>query len=604
MTATVLAALLATANALTNIPVEDPLEFIPWNTAGTGPIPLWIGDYTDVETLSCQTNFDMLFDWLDLKRSMSLWLRASLLEREAVPQIHWERIRPIQHALTNLISLHDLTTSRDCFLGMMAVRFFYLILQTREYRDNALLNETTLAVDWFYMVAKFKWSLLLKTGWAPIFFASFSLLGTDMQLRHRDKVWTDCDTLPRLGRVLTSRDLQEIHPDASAEYMDRSLLLLDGISSASAEQCPMAYAHVAAMLAFSEATQEPEVSDPLLLERFVDASQSLLMRYHERHNHTFANLLLSKWEFFQMTAQLAFRVDDRNHRSTRGSCGILWCPEDLTPNPRTCKCEIVFTQEWRNHSFCIFVVDNRRRSSLRNITSILNARYWTLSYGINRAYAHDHGYEIDYVQPDPETHYPQRKIGWAKVKVLHDALQIRGPQRCEYGVSLDSDAYIRTSESLSAIVADYALDDDKLILFSEEYHVEEGLREEMETFINGGFFIVRNSPAGLKILEDWYNVPDTYQDMAHLKKENPQGLNMCWDRKMQPKYSQVTVLGSSQLFTAPLGLVVRHNWFKDLRFEQEMQDILLQRLHQRYGCIVCQNVYDWDDSNNTDPGWR
>ena len=36
------------------------------------------GDYTDVETLSCQTNFDMLFDWLDLKRSMSLWLRASL----------------------------------------------------------------------------------------------------------------------------------------------------------------------------------------------------------------------------------------------------------------------------------------------------------------------------------------------------------------------------------------------------------------------------------------------------------------------------------------------------------------------------------------------
>lgn len=36
--------------------------------------------------------------------------------------------------------------------------------------------------------------------------------------------------------------------------------------------------------------------------------------------------------------------------------------------------------------------------------------------------------------------FSRRRIpGWAKVKVLHDALQIRGPQRCEYGVSLDSE---------------------------------------------------------------------------------------------------------------------------------------------------------------------
>jgi hypothetical protein len=28
--------------------------------------------------------------------------------------------------------------------------------------------------------------------------------------------------------------------------------------------------------------------------------------------------------------------------------------------------------------------------------------------------------------------------GWAKVKVIHDALRERGPERCNFGVSLDS----------------------------------------------------------------------------------------------------------------------------------------------------------------------
>eukprot|EP00913_Durusdinium_trenchii_P032090 g30050.t1 len=148
-----------------------------------------------------------------------------------------------------------------------------------------------------------------------------------------------------------------------------------------------------------------------------------------------------------------------------------------------------------------------RSSSLRNITSILSARYWTLSFGINRAYAQEHGYEIDYVQPDPALHYPGRKIGWAKVK---------------------QDAFIRTSEPLSAIVTDYALNEDQQILFSEvrelselrfvscklvqEYHSEEGSRVGKEDYINGGFFIVKNSPEGLQILQDWYNVPEKYED--------------------------------------------------------------------------------------------
>ena len=88
-------------------------------------------------------------------------------------------------------------------------------------------------------------------------------------------------------------------------------------------------------------------------------------------------------------------------------CGLSWL---LLCVDRAGKCEMVFTQFYENKSFCIFMVDDRRRSSLRNITSILNARYWTLAYGINRAYAHEYGYEIDYIQPDAST-YRNRKAG-------------------------------------------------------------------------------------------------------------------------------------------------------------------------------------------------
>lgn len=183
--------------------------------------------------------------------------------------------------------------------------------------------------------------------------------------------------------------------------------------------------------------------------------------------------------------------------------------------------------------------------------------------------------------------------------VIIEKLREYGPERCAYGVSIDTDAFMRTSEPLSAVIQHYKLDSSKLILFSQEYHTE--LRPN-NTFANGGFFIVRNSKEGVGLLEEWYNVPEDYEDMADLKKNNPQGLNLCWDLKMQPRHADSVVLAPCHLFTAPQGWYVRHNWFKDLNFEQEMMDIMLQRLYRKYDCIMCNNVYDWDDSLNHDVG--
>jgi len=323
--------------------------------------------------------------------------------------------------------------------------------------------------------------------------------------------------------------------------------------------------------------------------------------YREQNDFTLVNLMNVQWPIWPTLSLAVSRIAEQTTADSQESCDLLWCPDGGTPNPITCACEVFFPKAPDNTTVCFFMVDTRRKSSLRNITSVLNARFWTLTYGINRLYAEDHGYQIEYVQPDNQTHFPDRKVGWGKVKVIIDRLREYGPDRCAFGVSIDTDAYMRTSEPLGDAIHEYGLDSSKLILFSQEYHTE--LRPN-NTFANGGFFIVRNSEAGVGLLEEWYNVPEVYPDMAHLKKENPQGLNLCWDEKMQPRHSDSVVLAPSHLFTAPLGWYVRHNWFKDLRFEQEMMDVLLQRLHRRYGCIMCQNVYDWDDSLNTDPGWR
>ncbi len=80
----------------------------------------------------------------------------------------------------------------------------------------------------------------------------------------------------------------------------------------------------------------------------------------------------------------------------------------------------------------------------------------------------------------------------------------------------------------------------------------------------GAFFIVRNSDVGREILKEWYMVPETYASHKLYKKENPQGLNFCFDTKIRDgPFSKVIEYAPPQLFTAPGSLMAMHDWFKD-----------------------------------------
>ncbi|CAE8649237.1 unnamed protein product [Polarella glacialis] len=480
-------------------------------------------------------------------------------------------------------------------LGMLAVRLFYLTVQSLPYREHEIIVQNNFVIDWYYYIHRFSWENLVRSGWGSVIWPSMDVLSGSFKQTNEWLVWVDCERLPG-GLELPATIEEAVAAVARDEVMSTLMNAVDDTDKAVDGSCPVSKAYAAILVAFGLQGDQSAL-------KYLNRAQAFLRQYREKNDFTLVNLMHFQWPMWQVLSLTVNRLAEEQEDSplTAKSCDLLYCPEGGTPNPVTCECEVIFPVEHRNTSICFFFVDTRRKSSLRNITSILNARFWTLTYGITRAYADEHGYEVEYVQPDNQTHFPERKVGWGKVKVIIDKLREYGPERCSFGVSIDTDAYMRTSEPLAAVIHHYGLDADKLILFSQEYHTE---NRPDNTFANGGFFIVRNSPEGVGLLEEWYKVPETYPEMYHLKKENPQGLNLCWDLKMQPRHSDVVVLAPPHLFTAPLGWYVRHNWFKDLRFEQEMQDVLLQRLQRRYGCIVCQNVFDWDDSLNTDVGWR
>ena len=85
--------------------------------------------------------------------------------------------------------------------------------------------------------------------------------------------------------------------------------------------------------------------------------------------------------------------------------------------------------------------------------------------------------------------------------------------------------------------------------------------------------------------------PNTCLEMADYKLNNPQGLNICWDQKVQPRHKDVVALADPSLFSTPRGSFVRHNWFKEIDFEQELQEVLFQRLLRTYGCVACAKTY-------------
>lgn len=496
-------------------------EFLALHVLCAGANLLESGDLAAAPEHSCDGVIDMLVDWHQLREDLSAVLDEVLTGGNAILK-YWQHIRPQTHTLDNIATFTVTSqTFASCRVGYFAVKAFMTAWSPQREELTWRLAEDW---QWFLSLPAESLERLLASAWGYVLFASWLLLFPGSE---------PCtDRCPALGAA----ELLELGHLAEAQSALRQVDRSGGLGLVRA----LTAAPLARALLGPSAALRAEAGN---------AGADLRMR--------------------------------------RARCRFQGCAlaREATPLDATCACGRLFPRPRAALSACIFMVDSRPVEPMRNITEVLASRYWSLAYEANRLYAEHHGYSIDYVIPDESLHYPSRKVGWAKVKVILDQMEARLPgsdRGCDIAVSIDTDAYFRGTERLEGVVEQYM--EGKEILFSQEYHTEE---RPGQIHINGGFFIVRNTDHGRELLRAWYAVPEMESHKLY-KKENAQGLNFCWDSAMHPEHSQATVLAPYEYFSCPRGQFIRHNWFKDLSFEAELQEAVLQRWAETSpGCVLC-----------------
>jgi hypothetical protein len=124
--------------------------------------------------------------------------------------------------------------------------------------------------------------------------------------------------------------------------------------------------------------------------------------------------------------------------------------------------------------------------------------YFSLSNRINRNYCDIHGYEFRVIPPSEEN---GRSQIWLKVSgvatVLRDA---------DFVLFLDADAYFADfSKSLMSLIE--RMGDAAVLLGSDR---RDKTFAWSDRNANTGVFIVRNSEAGFRVLDEWWHAPDRY----------------------------------------------------------------------------------------------
>mmetsp|Transcript_38504 Transcript_38504/g.86458 ORF Transcript_38504/g.86458 Transcript_38504/m.86458 type:complete len:485 (-) Transcript_38504:788-2242(-) len=435
---------------------------------------------------------------------------------------------------------------------------------------------------------EFDWRTAVDSGWGGIIFTFLFAL----QSHYTKSFELECG---EYWEIVSGKQVSEVY-----EYIQifrNSGQLNDELRKA----CPHAFATMMITVAALDVAMDSDgkVDSDLAADVRAAAHDAVVdlqlsMALHAGRHQNFFQVIGGRWPLWFWAAQLAQHLADPSrfdsHVRSRAQRCPIFCPA-ATPNSATCSCDVLFPRVKVQPRVCIFMVDTRPGLLQRSFASIAESSFsfYAAARHVNQLYAAEHGYNLTYVRPIPEKHYPGRKVGWAKVRIVIDELTARPD--CDLGVSVDTDAFLRSSESIGGWAAAYDLtpSSEKHILFGKELHDELG-----STIVNGGFFVVKNTETGRRILEEWWRVPLDHPSHAHFLREDPQGLNKCWDQVVHPRWSAAVAVGSATLFSAPLSTVVRHNWFKDRKFVQEMTEVIAARLQHQFGCIICNEWIPWE----------
>lgn len=207
---------------------------------------------------------------------------------------------------------------------------------------------------------------------------------------------------------------------------------------------------------------------------------------------------------------------------------------------------------------CVLQTDNRP-----------SLNYLLKTQEVNKKFCNILGYDYLYLELD-NNKYGDIHPATKKIHIVNDFLLNKN-----YGilVFLDSDAWIQNGYWLNDIIDNLIINDEKQGCFSRDPYVKKN------TFINSGSFIIKNND----FTKQMYNLI-----IKDLHNNNSYHNNWPYDQYYISKYifenKEKFTIFIPDILNTPLGKVLRHNWFKNQKMYDDLNEIIA--LKDEYICLA------------------
>jgi hypothetical protein len=153
------------------------------------------------------------------------------------------------------------------------------------------------------------------------------------------------------------------------------------------------------------------------------------------------------------------------------------------------------------------------------------SNYADINYKINKIYCDKYGYDL--IRSN-EINYKERSRHWERLPLI-----LKYIKNYDYIIWIDADAHFYIdSPPITNIINKF---DNKLFIFSKDIN-SSIYNSDVDYNINSGFFIVKNNPISINILNEWAYSSYLYENRypKHLdKKYNDQGaLQLMYDENI------------------------------------------------------------------------
>jgi uncharacterized protein YueI len=197
---------------------------------------------------------------------------------------------------------------------------------------------------------------------------------------------------------------------------------------------------------------------------------------------------------------------------------------------------------------CVLQSDNRP-----------SLEYLLKSKAVNTMFCNCLGYDYIFLQmDDSKSHMDPRT---KKIFIVNNFLQ----QSTEYDILifLDSDAWIQNGHFLNIIINNLMNDENKNGCFSRDISVIH------HTFINSGAFILKINDF---VREMYRNLEtEVYQNITY---HNLWPHDQYYISKYVFENKEQFMIFSVEIMNTPVGIVLRHNWAKDIRMYDDLNKLL------------------------------